>query len=137
MKAPITYERKVRYSDTDEQGHVFNVNYFVYFDDAITDYMEAVMDGQTHAEVGYEIVLAHAECDFKSSAKLGEVLDTSARVERVGNTSITFALTVKERSSSRLVCSGKEVCVTMAPDLSKPIPVPESLRKAIMVLESD
>ena len=34
------YSRRVRFSDTDCQGHVFNANYFVYFDDAVTDFLE-------------------------------------------------------------------------------------------------
>jgi acyl-CoA thioester hydrolase len=131
VSAPVTYTRKVRYSDTDAQGHVFNVNYFTYFDDAITDFMEIALRGQSPGEVGYEIVLARAECDFASSAKLGEVLVTKVTVEKIGNTSLTFALEVIEKTSGRLVARGREVYVAVAPDMSTPVTVPDELREAI------
>ena len=58
MATEVVYSRKIRYSDTDAQAHVFNVNYFVYFDDAITDYMDLAV-GSSHKEEGYDIFLAH------------------------------------------------------------------------------
>jgi len=134
LKAPIRYDRKVRYSDTDAQGHVFNVNYFRYFDDAITDYMEAAMGGD-HAAAGYEIVLAHAECDFAASARLGEKLTTEVRVERLGRTSLTFVLTVTEGEAARPICRGKEVYVVVDPKTFAPMEVPPSLREAVARLE--
>ena len=136
MSSAITYERKVRYSDTDALGHVFNVNYFVYFDDAVTDYMEVAMGGQSHAQTGYEIVLAHAECDFRASGQLGETLHTSVRVERIGTTSLTFALRVNEAQTGRLLAEGKEVFVVVNGETMRPAPVPDALRSAIETLEA-
>ncbi len=132
MSYPVCYTRKVRYSDTDEQGHVFNANYFVYFDDAITDYMEAAL-GSTGGQPGYEIVLARVECDFRQSAKLGETLDTFVKVERIGNTSMTFHLETKR--DGKVVASGREIYVAVDAKTMKPIPVPQSLKDAIAKLE--
>ncbi len=130
MKLPVTYRRKVRYSDTDAQGHVFNVNYFTYFDDAITDYRE-VAEGIAGVDSRYEIVLARAESDFLSSAKLGEKLATTVTVERVGNTSITFALEVVKEESGKVVVKGKEIYVVVSSETMRPIAVPPPLRAAI------
>jgi len=33
MDWPVTYRRKIRFSDTDAQGTVFNGNYATYIDD--------------------------------------------------------------------------------------------------------
>ncbi|MFU8858637.1 MAG: acyl-CoA thioesterase, partial [Deferrisomatales bacterium] len=104
---PVVYQRKVRFSDTDTQGHVFNANYFVYFDDAITDYLEAL--GLPYAELtrrGHDLVLARAECDFRSSGGFGETLVCGVRVTRVGNTSLTFGLRATEEATGRLVAEG-------------------------------
>lgn len=129
MSAGVSYTRKVRYSDSDAQGHVFNVNYFVYFDDAITDWMEAAV-GTSHLEDGYDIFLAHAECDFKSPAHLGDTLVTSVRVEKIGNTSLVFALETREEGDGRLVVTGREIYVTVDRTTHKPITVPAKLRDA-------
>ena len=134
MATEVVYSRKIRYSDTDAQAHVFNVNYFVYFDDAITDYMDLAV-GSSHKEEGYDIFLAHAECDFKSSALLHETLATRVRVEKIGNTSIVFLLTTTEEASGRLVVTGKEIYVTVDSATGKPVPVPNTLREAIARIE--
>lgn len=132
MSYPVTYTRKVRFSDTDCQGHVFNVNYLVYFDDAITDYMDAV--GLSHEEMtrrGHSMVLARAECDFRSSGVLGETLETGVIVERVGNTSFVFGLRIVEVTTNRLVAEGKEIYVVLDRETGRPTPVPDYIREAI------
>jgi len=88
-----SYRRKVRYSDTDPQGIVFNPNYLVYVDDALTDYFEASgLSFGSLAEKGIDPVVAHIECDFRSAGRIGEVLVTSVGVGGYGRTSMTFRL---------------------------------------------
>jgi len=129
---PVVYTRKVRFSDADPQGHVFNANYFVYFDDAITDYLEAI--GFPDAAVtagGHALVLARAECDFRSPGGFGETLGVGVRVTRVGNASIAFGLRVEEEATGRLVAEGVEVYVVLDRESRRPVPVPAHLREAI------
>lgn len=136
MNLPVRYPRKVRFSDTDCQAHVFNATYFVYFDDAITDYLEAL--GLPYAELvrrGHDVVLARAECDFRSPGGLGETLETAVGVERVGNTSIVFALEVKEAATGRLVAQGREVYVVLDAASKTATAVPGYLRDAIAGLQ--
>lgn len=136
MNHPVRYARKVRYSDTDAQGHVFNANYLVYFDDAITDYFDAL--GIAPAEIerrGHLLVVARAECDFRSSGELGESLVTGVRVGRLGNTSLTFELRIEVEGSGRLVAEGREVYVLLDRATGRPAPVPEYLRQAVARLE--
>ena len=130
MSSPVRYTRKVRYSDTDALGHVFNGNYFVYFDDVITDYLDLVMGGPI-SEQDYRFVLARAECDFRSSGEFGETLVTAVRADKVGNTSVTFALEVTDEASGRLVAQGKEIYVVVDAKTMRPVPVPGELREAI------
>ena len=134
MSSPVIYTRKVRYSDTDALGHVFNGNYFVYFDDVITDYLDLVL-GAPMLELGYRCVLARAECDFRSSGELGETLVTAVRVEKVGNTSLTFVLEVTEEASGRVVAHGKEILVVVDAETMRPVSVPAELRAAVSRLE--
>ena len=132
MNDPVIYKRKVRYSDSDAQGHVFNVNYFVYFDDAITDFME-VVEGRSCGDPLYHIVLAHAECDFRSSGKMGETLLTKVTVARIGKTSITFDLAIIEEVTGREVANGLEIYVVVDAETMRPIAVPDELRSALEV----
>lgn len=127
----VTYERKVRYSDTDAQGIVFNGNYATYFDDTMTDFFELI--GYRWDEV--EVVLGRLEVDFRSPARLGETLVTGARVERIGTTSFTVHLATWEKESDRLVAEAKQIQVVVDAADFRPVPVPAALVAAIEAVQ--
>jgi acyl-CoA thioester hydrolase len=127
MDWAVTYERKVRYSDTDAQGIVFNGNYATYFDDTMTDFFDLV--GYTWEVV--EVVLGRLEVDFRSPGRLGETLVTGARVEAFGNTSFTVRLSTWEKESERVVADAKQIQVVVDARHFRPVPVPADLVAAI------
>ena len=132
---PVTYERRVRYSDTDLQGIVFNANYFRYFDDAITDYFGVL--GLPHGvmiERGHDVVVAHAEADFKSGGTLGEDLIVGVRVSSFGNTSFAIDLRVEE-AGGRLVATGQQIYVIVDPTSFRPVEVPDYFKDAVAELQ--
>jgi len=138
MDWPVTYRRKVRFSDTDAQGIVFNGNYLTYFDDTMTDYFDALgIPWSSFVERGYEMVLGRVEVDFRSSARVGDVLVTGARCVEVGRTSLIFDLETWEDSSGRTVVRGREIQVIVdAKDFSKR-PIPEFLLDSIAKLQGE
>jgi YbgC/YbaW family acyl-CoA thioester hydrolase len=134
----VTYHRKIRYSDTDAQGIVFNGNYFTYFDDALTDLLEvAGLTAETRHEAGYDIVTAHVEIDFKSAATLGDTVVTEARVDRVGTASVTFTLQSRVEADGRLAASGEVVFVTVDADTMRPVRVPDPVVAAFRAVQDD
>lgn len=121
--------QKIRYSDCDPQGIVFNGNYPRYWDDALTDWFEeAGYGGPGMGGTGVDVVTARLEMDFRSSAGFGDVLETSIEVERLGTTSMTLAFTTRRRSDDERVVEGREVIVFIDPDTFRPVPVPERVR---------
>ncbi|NIR42254.1 MAG: acyl-CoA thioesterase, partial [Actinobacteria bacterium] len=79
--------RKARFSDTDQQGIVFNANYLVYADDALTDYFEAIgIPWDEFVAAGYEAVVGRIEMDLRSPGRFGDTIETAVRVERIGTT---------------------------------------------------
>ena len=134
MEWPDIYRRKIRYSDSDAQGIVFNGNYLAYYDDTLTDVFEAagLTEVQMHGN-GYDVLTVHAEVDFKATARLGETLSFSAAVDRVGTTSITFGLESRVGGTERITTTGKVVFVTVNRSTHQPVPVPASMREALGV----
>jgi acyl-CoA thioester hydrolase len=125
MQWPVTYRRKVRYSDTDAQGNVFNANYLRYFDDTITDYFDAIgLPPDTFTASGHDIVLARAEVDYLGPARIGDVLVTGARVASIGTTSVRFAVETRNEASGAQVVRGMlvQVVVDAATFEKKPVP---------------
>lgn len=131
MDWPVTYVRKVRYSDTDAQGIVFNGNYAKYFDDTVTDLFDAI--GYPWGEV--EIVLARMEIDFRSPARLGETIVTGGRVDRIGNTSLTVRLATWEETEERSVAEATQIQVVVSGEDFRPVPVPDDLVSAIEAVQ--
>jgi acyl-CoA thioester hydrolase len=123
--------QKIRYSDCDPQGIVFNGNYGRYWDDAITDWLdEAGFGGLDMGGTGADMVAARMEVDFRAAAALGDVLETTVEVERLGNTSMTLAITTHRRSDGAVVVEGREVIVFVEPPGFRPTPIPEPIRAA-------
>ena len=127
----MTTTQKIRYSDCDPQGIVFNGNYARYWDDALTDWFEeAGFGGEELGGIGSDVVTARLEMDFKAAATLGDVLETSITVERFGNTSMTTRVETRRLSDEEVVVSGKAVHVFVDPDTWRPVSVPAMIREA-------
>lgn len=124
--------QKIRYSDCDPQGIVFNANYPRYWDDAVTDWLEELgFGGEDLGGIGASVVTARLEMDFEASTRLGDTLETAIVVEKVGNTSLVLGLATSRLSDGAVVARGREVVVTVDPAVLSPVPVPEALRAAV------
>lgn len=123
--------RKIRYSDCDPQGIVFNGNYATYFDDAVTDWLEELgFGGPELGGMGVDVVLRRMEVDFLAPARLGDVVVTEVGVEKLGNTSLTLSLTSTREGDGAIVVRGREVHVFVDPVELTPAPIPDRFRAA-------
>ena len=120
--------QKIRYSDCDPQGIVFNGNYARYWDDAVTDWFEeAGYGGEGLGGSGVDVVAARIEMDFKAAARLGDVLETSILVEDLGNTSMTLGFTTRRMSDGEVVAAGREVIVVVDEAEFRPTAIPDEV----------
>ncbi len=133
---PVVYRRKVRYSDSDAQGIVFNANYLVYFDDAIADYFEAMgLPGHELHQKGYEVLVAHAEIDFVTPGRIGDQLSIGVGVDRIGTTSVRFVLEVRNEATGAAVVRGHEIYVIVDATTFEKRPVPPFFAEAVTRLQ--
>ncbi len=123
---------RVRFVETDLQGHVFFGNYLIYFDEALTSYTHAIgFTYQAFLDAGYDFFYIHSECDYKSRAFFEEVLNIHARVGHIGNSSMTFEFAAIKAKNDELVATGKIVAVVIDPKTNKPAHVPDAFREAV------
>lgn len=121
--------QKIRYSDCDPQGIVFNGNYARYWDDALTDWLEAAgFGGEELGGIGADMVTAHLEIDFQAPVRLGDTVETSVAIEHIGNTSARVAFESRRLSDATVAASGHEIVVFVDPHDYRPIPVPDEVR---------
>jgi acyl-CoA thioester hydrolase len=80
---------RVRWSECDAQGIVFNINYFLYYDIAVWEWTRA-LGFKSWAEAP-EFVTAHASADYKGSARFDDELEVGIRAARFGSKSMECA----------------------------------------------
>jgi 4-hydroxybenzoyl-CoA thioesterase len=71
----------------------------------------------------------HIECDFKVPSRMGDVIDLTLLVERVGRTSLGIAIVCHRDGVERL--RARMVTAMMSITTRKPEPLPQPLREAI------
>ncbi len=123
---------RVRFAETDLQGHVFFGNYLIYFDEAMTGYLRAI--GCSYRDLlaaGADTVYIHSECDYKSRAYFEDVLNVHARAGHIGNSSITFEFAAFRGQTDELVATGKIIAVCLDPATKKTVRVPDVFRQAV------
>ena len=123
---------RVRWAEVDKQGIVFNGNYFLYFDVAITEYWRAIgidyPDGFVKA-FGTDLFAVKATAEYHGSAEFDDFLDIHGRTAKLGRSSMQFLLEIW-RGEEHLV-SGELIYVNADPSNKKSAPLPELLRQRI------
>jgi acyl-CoA thioester hydrolase len=128
--------QQVRHADTDAQGHVFFGNYLVYFDEALGGYLRAVGPAWDElVSAGLDFVYVAAQCNFEASALAGDILNTYARVARVGNSSLTAEFVTQRAEDGQRMADGSLTAVLVETAGRRPTRVPDRFRQAIDRLE--
>ena len=131
----LVHSLRVRWAEVDRQGVVFNPHYFAYFDVAVTEYWRAIDYPYPTAmlEAGTDVFAVKAAASFHGSAAYDELLDIGCRVARLGRSSMQYILGIW-RGAEHLT-SGELVYVHTHLETRKSVPLPDTLRKAILRFE--
>jgi acyl-CoA thioester hydrolase len=129
--APFVYRLRVRYNECDAQGHVFNANYFVYFDITLTElWREALGSYQALTAHGLDLVVAETGARFRAPARFDDELEITLEVERLGNTSMVSAIGITRDGD--MLAEGRIVHIFVRADrLGEKAPIPDHVRRIL------
>jgi 4-hydroxybenzoyl-CoA thioesterase len=122
----------VRFSHCDPAGIVYFPHYFDMFNEVIEDwygqqlgydYSELVMGSR------YGFPFVHIECDFKVPSRMGETIDLTLLIDRVGRSSLGIVIVCHLEGIERL--RARMVTAMMSLESRKPVPLPQGLRDKI------
>jgi acyl-CoA thioester hydrolase len=116
----------VRPEDIDDLGHVNNVVYLRWMQQAATAHWESVADAATRATVHW-VVIRH-EIDYKAPAFVGEQLIARTRVGEATAATWERHTEVRRVSDDRLLAQCRSVYVALDPVTSRPRRMDASLR---------
>ncbi len=123
MAGPFVHRLRVRFSECDRQGVVFNSNYFTYFDVAITELWRAAIGNYDKlVEQGVDLVVAEATARFRSAARFDDEIDIEASIVRMSESSITTRFEIKRNGELLVEGSLRHVCVDAATLAKTPTP---------------
>lgn len=103
---------KVRFNDTDAMGIVHFMNYMMYFDDGFVSFMNSLKTSRRIEEMIHEnlaLGVKHVEITYEGSAKFGDYIMVETRIEKLGEKSITFQHTLRNKSDKTLLAEVKAV----------------------------
>jgi acyl-CoA thioester hydrolase len=89
MGQQLRHRIRVRYSECDQQGVVFNAHYLGWFDNSMTELFRAGFGSYGEfVKRGLDIVVVHAELDFRRPARFDDEVELAVMVERIGESSL-------------------------------------------------
>jgi acyl-CoA thioester hydrolase len=127
---------RVRYVETDAQGHVFFGHYLTYFDVGLTEYMRSI--GYHYPDMvasGVDMFYVEATCQYKGRARFDDLLHVHTRIGHIGNTSFTFEFGIYKQSADELIATGRITAVSVDTQTQQSIRVPDELREAVARFE--
>ncbi len=122
----------VRFSHCDPAGIVYFPHYFDMFNGLIEDWYRQELGCDLTALVmreRYAFPFVHIECDFRIPSLMGDVIDLTLLVERVGRSSLGIAIVCHRGGIERL--RARMVTAMMSLATREPAPLPQALREAI------
>jgi len=128
---------RVRYSEIDAQGIVFNAHYLTYFDTAIYEYLRTLaFDYHSHVgDSGQDFHAVKAMVEFHRPCRFDDEIDVGVRVARLGRSSITFHLEVLLKDGIDPHASGQVIWVNADQQSGKSARLPAQLVESIKLYE--
>lgn len=90
---------RVRFAETDANGHVSQVSYLIYFEEARTDFLETLVPGFEWFRPDRTLVLVRQWIDYVAPAYFPDRLDVASAMVRLGNSSVVMAHEITREST--------------------------------------
>jgi len=135
---PFFFPFRVRYSETDAQGVVFNAHYLTYFDTAIYEYFRSLpFDFLEHLnQYGADFHTVHVELDFLAPACFDDEIETHVKTIKIGRSSLKFEVAIYHKQCDSILVKGSVVWVYVDKNTRQASALPKQLIERINTSES-
>jgi len=124
---------RVRYSDTDAQGHLYFANYMIYADEVAGAYMEALgFSAMNPQRAPCFIFTVNINCDFIDECDTSDAVRVNVGYSRLGNSSAELAFVLYALADNRKLAQGSLTQVFVDKETRKPCGLPAAYRRAIL-----
>jgi len=124
---------QTRWADNDLYAHVNNVTYYAWFDTCVNRYL--IEKGGLDIHQGQEIAyVVSSSCDYFSPVAYPENIEAGLRVEKLGNSSVTYNIGIFKKGEEQACALGRFVHVFVNRETDRPVPIPAGVREALELL---
>lgn len=122
-----------RWSDNDVYAHVNNVVYYSWFDTVVNRWL--IDNG--HLDIAGSPVVSlvvETSCTYFESVAFPETVEAALAVERIGTSSVVYAIGIFRKGGESAIAQGRFVHVCVDRASQTPVPIPNSFREGLQLL---
>lgn len=122
-----------RWADNDVYGHVNNAAYYGLFDTAVNAWLieRGLLDVHASPAIG---LVVETGCRYHAPLAFPETIEAALRVDRLGTSSVRYALALFSQGQDHAAADGWFVHVYVDRGTRRPTPIPEPVRAALETL---
>ena len=132
---PVAVEQALSWGDMDMHGHINNIWFFRYIENARIAYYEAIGKYEHEKDTGAGFVLASTSCKFKSPLAYPDVVATGARIDEILEDRAIMSYRVISTRHNRVAAEAKATLVAFDHSENRKISFSEVLRQRISEVE--
>ncbi len=132
---PVVVELAVAWGDMDAYGHVNNVVYFRYFEQARIAYLDSIGWLQLKESIGHGPIVASTHAHYRRPLRYPDRIAVGARLVRMETDRITLKYALASQSWNAIAAEGEVVVVSYDYSRNQKMAIPEAVRQAILTLE--
>lgn len=129
---PFTETVRIRFRDTDAQGHLYFANYLVLADETAGSYMETLgYSGMNPLQAPCFIFTVNINCDYLGECRAFDQVSVAVGYTRLGRSSAELAFKLHLAEHATTLARGSLTQVFVDKESRKAIPIPAQYRAAI------
>jgi thioesterase-3 len=111
----------------DAYQHVNNARYLEFLEEARWQYFDNISN-TAYKEMKISFFIVNININYRAPATLGDVINVSTEIEKIGNTSMTFAQKIYLEGTEKIICDALITFVILDQKTEKPLKIDDSLK---------
>ena len=132
---PLIIEQAVTWGDMDAHGHVNNVIYFRYMENARVEFYRRIGKYEFEERTGITLVVKSTSCRYIASLSCPDRISIGARVTEMNDEQILMQYIVVNAGTNQVAALGEATIVALQAGDGSKVAFPEELRARILELQ--
>jgi acyl-CoA thioester hydrolase len=134
---PVVVEFPVAWGEMDAFGHVNNVHFFRYFENARIAYAAKVQLHEHKDETGIGPILASTSCRYRHPLTYPDTLSVGAKITSIEEDRFTMKYLIVSHKHQKIAAEGDGLIVMYDYRERRKTAIPDVIRRRILEIEKD